>query len=59
MTSKKLFNIAGVFLIIFIATYFAELYGISFWYNRIAALLLAIFAVLGFIEKKKEEKLEQ
>ena len=59
MNSKRLFNIAGFFLIIFIATYFGELYGISFWYNRIAALILAIFAVLGFIAKKKEEELEQ
>jgi hypothetical protein len=55
MTSKKYFNIAGVFIVIFIVTYFVELFELSIWIHRIAGVIFAVFAFLGFYQTKKEE----
>ena len=55
MTSKKYFNIAGVFMVIFIATYFIELFELSIWIHRIAGVIFAVFTILGFYQKKKEQ----
>ena len=55
MTSNKYFGIAGIFLLIFIVTYFGEYFGLPIWIHRLTTLFLAIFAGLGLYQKKKEE----
>ena len=55
MTSKKYFNLAGIFLLIFIITYFGDYFGLPIWIHRLATVLLALFAGLGLYQKKKEE----
>lgn len=56
MTSKRYFNLAGIFMIVYIVTYFLESFEPVIWINRIAVILFAVFAILGFYQKKKEKK---
>jgi len=56
MTSKTYFRIASIFLVIFILTYFVELFNLPVWIHRVACLVFATFAFLGYYQKKKEDK---
>ena len=58
MTSKNYFRIAGVFVWVFIFTYFVELVGLLIWINRIAGLVFPIFAILVYFQKKKEDNIK-
>ena len=57
MASKTYFNIAGIFMLVFIITSFGEIFNLPMWLNKIAVLFFAIFVLLGYYQKKKENNI--
>lgn len=56
MKSKTYFNIAGFFLVAFIITSFGKLIDLPIWIHRVFTVLFALFVILAYVEKKKEEE---